>query len=173
MTLSTAQAVRLRIQDIPAIFDKQLSFDGTATQYAIGYLNTTSASAYVTASGGAAWTATGATFDTSGWVAFSAVQAAGVPFRVRGVYSVFSDEEIGQFTAVGGSVAGAALEACRTLMFDALKRASWAAPDGTRYDDTQAQGHLMKMHDALKAELEQDQIGDGGYVSWSEGQGDW
>lgn len=171
MTLSTAQQIRLRIQDQPRLFDEVRAFDGTATVFALPWLNITTASAYVTASGGAAWTATGATF-ASGMVEFSAVGSAAAPFRVHGTYSVFSEDEIGHFTAVGGSVAGAALEACKTLMFDSLKRAAWAAPDGSTWDDTKAMDQLNAIYAKLEAELEAAQVGDGGWVSWSEGQAD-
>lgn len=171
MTLSTAQMVRLRIQDQPKLFDEVRVFDGTAQVFTLPWLNITSASAYVTASGGAAWTGTGATF-ASGQVQFSAVGSAGAPFRVAGVYSTFSDDEIGHFTAVGGSINGAALEAVQTLMFDGLKRARWMAPDGSQYDDTAAMGLLKTLHDTLSSALEAQEVAGGGWVSWSEGQAD-
>jgi hypothetical protein len=177
MTLTTAQQVRLRIQDIPLIADLVQTFDGTADTYqlqngAVPYRNVTSATAFVPL-GGTAWTATGAAFNASGYVTFSGVGSAHSAWRWRGVYSVFSEDEIGHFTAVGGTVAGAALEAVQTLMFDALKRASWRAPDGTEYDDTRAMDMLGKLHDALKDEIADAQVGGGGFVSWAEGQADW
>jgi len=172
MTLSTSQSVRLYIQDQPVIFDDTRDFDGSATIYALPYRNLTSGTAYVPA-GGTAWTATGATFNASGYVEFSAVGSANSAFRVRGVQSVFSDDEIGHFTAVGGSVVGAALEACQVLMFDSLKRARWAAPDGTQYDDTAAMKQLQDIYDKLKEQQAAAQATDGGFASWAQGQGDW
>lgn len=176
MTLTTAQQVRLRIQDIPAVFDITWNADGSATEYplrngAAEYRNIISATAYVPLSG--VWSATGATFNTSGYVEFSGVVAKNSALRARGVNSVFSDDEIGHFTAVGGSVAGAALEAARVLMFDALKRAKWAAPDGTTYDDTAAIQALKDLVADLKEETEGDSSSAGGFASWSMNQGNW
>lgn len=177
MTLTTAQQVRLRIQDIPQIADVVQTFDGTADTYqlqngAIPYRNVTSATAFVPV-GGTAWSATAATFNPSGFVTFGGVGSAQSAWRWRGVYSVFSDEEIDHFTAVGGTVAGAALEAVQVLMFDALKRASWRAPDGTEYDDTKAMDMLRTLYATLKEEIADAQVGDGAFVSWAEGQADW
>src|SRR3972149_6297677 len=81
--------------------------------------------------------------------------------------------EIGQFTAVGGTIPGAALEAVRTLMFDSLRRAKWAAPDGTEYDDTAALAQLRAMHDLLLEETTRDDGGQGGIESWAEQQQNW
>lgn len=172
MTLTTAQQIRLLIQDQPKVFDETRLFDGTALIFALPYSNIVSATAYNTASGGASWTATGATFNASGSVEFSAVGSANSAFRVRGVYSVFSEDEIGHFTAVGGSVKGAALEAVTTLMFDSLKRAKWAAPDGSTWDDTAAMAQLNAIYDKIAAELAQAEVSDGSWVSWAEGQAD-
>jgi hypothetical protein len=171
MTLDSARQVRLRIQDTPSVFDETRTFDGSATVFNLPYRQITSATAFVPDASGR-WSATGATFDPSGWVAFSGVGSASSAYRVRGVQSVFSDEEIGHFTAVGGSVAGAALEAVRALMFDGLKRAQWAAPDGSQWDDTDALEQLRALHDQLRDEVTREQAG-GEFVSWAEGQGDW
>lgn len=176
MTLTTAQQVRLRIQDIPQVFDLEWNANGSATEYqlqqgAAAYRNITSATAYVPAAG--VWSATGATFNVSGYVAFSGVVSANSAIRARGVHSVFSDDEIGHFTAVGGSIPGAALEAARALQFDALKRAAWAAPDGTTFDDTKALDVLNGIIAECKDELDTEAIGEGGFASWSLGQGDW
>jgi len=175
MTLTTAQQVRLRIQDIPAVADLTLTFDGSATIFnlengAMVYRNITSATAFVPVTG--IWSATGATFNVSGWVEFSAAGSANSAYRVRFVHSVFSDDEIGHFTAVGGDVVGASLEAVQTLRFDALKRAKWAAPDGTMYDDTAAQKALEKMYEDLKTEQLAAESSDLGFESWALGQ-DW
>lgn len=176
MTLTTAQQVRLRIQDIPQVFDIEWNANGSATEYqlqqgAAAYRNITSATAYVPAAG--IWSATGATFNMSGYVVFSGVVSANSAIRARGVHSVFSDDEIGHFTAVGGSVAGAALEAARALQFDALKRAEWAAPDGTTFDDTAALSKLNDIIAECKEELDTDAVGEGGFASWSMNQGNW
>lgn len=169
MTLTTAQQVRGRIQDYPRIFDVTLYGDGSGSAFATqDYRNLTSASAFVPGANG--WTATGAAFNVTGFVTFSGVISANSAFRVRGVYSVFSDDEIGHFTAVGGSVPGAALEAVRWLRFDALKRAKWAAPDGTMYDDTMALAQIGALESALVAEVMDSISSDGGFESWPEGQ---
>ncbi|RPJ00024.1 MAG: hypothetical protein EHM39_05520 [Chloroflexi bacterium] len=175
MTLDTAAQVRLRITDFPAVADLTFYGDGRDSAFglaqgAAAYRNITSGSAYVLASN--IWSATGCTFNTSGWVTFSGVISANTAFRTRFVHSVFSDEEIGHFTAVGGSVAGAALQAVHALMFDGLKRAKWAAPDGSTYDDTAALAQLKTLYDTLKEELADADVANGGFVSWAEGQGD-
>ena len=173
MTLTTAQQVRLYIQDQPTVFDETREFDGSAVVFNLPYRNITSATAFVPLTGGASWTATGVTFNASGYVEFSAVGSAASAFRVRGVHSVFSDDEIGHFTAVGGDVVGAALEACQVLMFDSLKRARWATPDGTQYDDTAAMQQLRDIYDRLTAQQQAAEAGNGGFASWAQGQGDW
>ena len=172
MTLTTAQQVRLRIQDIPQWFDETRYGDGTATLVQLPYRNITTGSAYVPV-GGTAWSATGASLDTSGVLTFSGVISANSAFRARGVHSVFSEDEIGHFTAVGGSVLGAAVEAVGALLFDSLKRARWAAPDGTTWDDTAALGQLNDMYDRLREELAQTNVTEGGYAEWTFGQDNW
>lgn len=174
MTLTTAQQVRLRIQDIPAIADSVLYGDGMATQFALPQRNLTSATAFVPA-GTTAWSGTGATFDaTFGGVAFSGVVSAGSAFRVRYTYSVFSDDEINtMITAGGGSVVGASMEAVQTLLFDAPKRAVWRAPDGSMYDDTAAQAALQALFSALRDRQAQDAIAQGGISEWGLNQGNY
>ena len=169
MPLTTADQVRLRIQDLEKGFDETYYFDGTATFYNLPFRNIQRVTAFVPigAGGGTAWSATGITTNASGWIVFSGVGSANSAFHVRGTYSVFSDAEISQFTADGGSVIGAALIACETLMFDSLKRARWAAPDGTSYDDTTAQQQLLNIYDKLKAELEASTIGESGFAEWA------
>lgn len=166
MALTTAQQVRLRIQDIPALANDTHYGDGTATLFVLPHANVTSGSAYVPI-GGTAWTATGAAFNASGYVQFSGIIPANSAFRLSYVYSTFSDDEINHFTAVGGSVNGAALEAVQALMFDSLKRARWMAPDGSQHDDTQAQGQLMRMYEAFKSDAKDDAIGGGAVESWA------
>jgi len=169
MALTTAQQVRLKIQDQPLVADATYEGNGTATIHALPHRNLTSATAFVP-DGKTAWSATGCTFDASGFVAFSGVIAANSAFRVRYVYSVFSDDEIGHFTAEGGNVNGAALAAIETLMFDSLKRARWMAPDGTQYDDTQAQAQLRHMWDRLHQAAADDAISGGAISSWAMNQ---
>ena len=176
MALTTAQQVRLRIQDIPQVFDLEWNANGSATEYqlrngAAEYRNITSATAYIPVAG--VWSATGATFNVSGYVAFSGVVSANSALRARGVWSTFSDEEIEHFTAVGGNIAGAALEAAHTLQFDALKRAAWAAPDGTTYDDTKVIQALKDLIEELKDEVSEDASSAGGFASWAENQANW
>lgn len=170
MTLTTAQQVRLRIQDIPAIADVTRAGDGTATQFYVAQRNLTSASAFV-ALGGTAWSATGATFDSTGAVTFANVISAGSAFRMRYVHSVFSDDDIDTMIAAGGGIVGAALEAVQTLMFDGLKRARWSAPDGSSYDDTAAINQLKALYDTLKSEQEDAATEMGGVTSWGLEQG--
>lgn len=175
MTLTTAEQVRLRIQDIPQRRDLVMYGDGLRSAYAVTngnaqVTNLVSATAFI--AGANAWTSTGATFDATGFVTFSGVISANTAFRVVGVESIFSDAEIGHFTAVGGSVNGAALEAVKTLRFDALKRAKWAAPDGASYDDTAAIAALQKLYDDLRTELAEGDIDGTDFVSWALEQ-DW
>jgi len=170
MALTTAQQVRLRIQDQPRVFDDTYYGDGTGSAFNLPQTNLTSASAFIMQSGGVpatGWSATGATFDASGFVTFSAVLSADSAFRVRGVHSVFSDDEIGHFTAIGGNINGAALEAVQALMFDGLKRAAWAAPDGSEYDDTRAMGLLNDLYKTLKQEQGDEAIAAGGFNQWA------
>lgn len=171
MALTTAQAVRLKIQDIPTLVDATYVGDGSASAFLLPHRNITSGSAFVMGAG--TWTSTGATFNASGIVSFSGTISANSAFRVTYVHSTFSDEEIGHFTAVGGNVNGAALEAVLTLMFDSTKRARWMAPDGTQYDDTQAMNALRDLHSALKTELASDAIAAGSMPSWSLNQGSY
>jgi len=177
MTLTTAQQVRLKIQDLPERFIVESEGDGRASSFNVArgahvLDNITSATAFVYGSDGT-WSATGATFNVSGYVTFSGVVPANSAYRLVGVWSVFSDDYISHITAVGGSVNGAALEAITTLMFDGLKRAKWAAPDGSTYDDTAALGHLKSMYSALKEEVADAESVNSDYQSWTEGQADW
>jgi hypothetical protein len=176
MTLTTAQQVRLYIQDFPAVVDLTFNGDGQRSAFglkqgALDYRNVTSATAFVLAAG--VWSATAATFNESGYVTFSGVISANTAFRTRFVQSNFSETEIGQFTAAGGSIAGARLEAINALRFDALKRAKWAAPDGSTYDDTAALAALKQLYDDLMAEIAVGGIAEGGFASWAEGQNEW
>lgn len=172
MPLSTAQQVRLRIQDQPLLADATYAGDGTALSFALPNRNLTSASAYVPL-GGTAWSGTGASFNATGSVAFSGVISANSAFRVTYVYSTFSDDEIDTMITAGGGVNGAAIEAVTTLMFDGLRRASWGAPDGTRYDDTAAMTLLKDLYDRLKLEQDEAAVADGGIAEWGYNQGNY
>lgn len=171
--LTTAQQVRLRIRD-PWRYAEELRVgDASAAEFKLAQgapFSTLSAlSAYVFLPAPTGWSATGGTFDTTlGLVQFSGIISANSAWRARYQWAVFSEDEVGHFTAVGGTIAGAALEAVRALMFDGLKRAKWAAPDGTEYDDTAAMRLLEKMEERLIEEIRQDPAG--GIESWSEQQ---
>jgi len=176
MPLTLAQQVRLRIQDKVRLDEETQLGNGTGSGFKLRqgspFSTITAASAYVVAAG--VWSATGATFDTDlGRVTLSGVPSANSALRFEYRWSVFSDDEIGQFTAVGGSVAGAALEAVKTLMFDSLKRARWSSPDGSSYDDTAANTQLKMMYDILFDEMREGGIESGGIESWSEQQGNY
>ncbi len=166
MTLTDAQRVRLRIQDQPLQARDTYFGDGTAQTFVLPHRNVTTASAYV-AVGGTAWSATGATFNASGTVAFSGVISAASAYQTVYTYSVFSDDEITEFISAGSTVNGAALQALQTLMFDGVKRARWSAADGSSYDDTAAMVHLREMYGILKAEQKEDTAANGSIESWS------
>lgn len=174
MALTTAQQVRLYIQDVPKVEQQTYYGDGLASAYTLPHAVITTASAYVqgdplwSAVGG--WSATGASF-VSGRVIFDAPVSANSAYMVNYTYSVFSDDEIDHFVTAGGSVRGAQLEAVEVLLFDSLKRARWVSPDGTTFDDTKAQDTLLKMHSTLKDDLTQEAIGGGAVYSWGANQG--
>ena len=177
MPLTFAQQVRTRIADRWRYAEETRFGDGTASGWKLAqgapFSTLVTASAYINAAG---WSSTGATFDTDlGLVKFSAVISANSAWRVDYRWAVFSDDEVGYFTAVGGTVAGAALEAVRALEFDSLKRSKWAAPDGTQYDDTAAMAQLLAMKAQLLEETKLESIGaeSGGIESWSENQANW
>lgn len=167
MALTSAQQVRLGIQDHPKVARDTYTADGISTGYQIPHLNVTTASAYVQVAG--AWSATGAVF-ASGEVAFANRISANSAFMVHYTYSVFSDEEIDHMLTVGGNINGARKEAVQDLMFDSLKRARWQSPDGTMFDDTKAMDMLAKMYDKFTLESTQDAIGGGAILSWGANQ---
>jgi len=171
MPLDTAQQVRLRIQDQPLRADETFFADGSASAFQLPHRNVQSGTGFVFVSAGGVpvtgWSATGVDFDASGLVTFSAVPSAESALRAVYVHSTFSDDEIGHFTAVGGSVVGASLEAVQALMFDSLKRARWGAADGSQYDDTKAMDQLRYMHSALKEEVNEGEVAAGGFQNWS------
>ncbi len=176
--LTTAQQVRTRIADRWRQAEEIRYGDGSASGFKLAqgapFSTISMTSAYILPSAFTGWSATGATFDSDlGTVKFSAVISALTAWRAEYQWAVFSDNEIGHFTAVGGTVAGASLEAVRALMFDSLKRSKWAAPDGTQYDDTMAQDTLLKMEERLLAEIVKEEGPAGGIESWAEQQQYW
>jgi hypothetical protein len=163
----TAQ-VRLRIQDRwrYAVDDITGSWADTAYKLAQGapFSTITGATAYRRNAMG--YSVTGATFDlVNGVVSFAEPVGVGGVCRASYQWAVFGDDAIGQFISDGGSMAGASQEAIRVLMFDAAKRARWAAPDGSQYDDTAALRHLQTMYDVFQNE--QSEIGEGDITSWA------
>jgi hypothetical protein len=178
MTLSVAEQVRLRIQD-PFRYETETVYgDGTASAFKLRQgqpYSTLSATATASIATTAGWSATGCTVNHShGRVIFSGVISANSAIQTDYFWSVFGDAEIGQFTADGGTVVGASLEAVKTLMFDAWKRARWAAPDGTNYDDTQAFANLATLKSALHEEQAgADELPAGETFSWAEEQENW
>lgn len=172
MTLTSAQRVRLKIQDQPLRADLVHYGDGIRSDFPLPHGNITSGTAYVNP-GATAWSSTGATFDVTGFISFSSIISANSAFRTVYITTTFSDDEITQFLTDGGSVNGAATEAVTTLMFDSLKRARWTAPDGSSFDDTAAMNQLRALYDMLKKEQEADIIAGGSVDSWSLTQGDY
>lgn len=172
MTLTTAQRVRLKIADAPHYVDETRYGDGTANVFTLPYNNITAASAYVPLNG-TAWSGTGCTFNPSGILSFSATISANSAFRYTLQWSVFSDAEIDDFLAVGGTVIGAAIEALGSMMFDATRAAAWEAADGSSYDNRSAQQHLRELYDKLLEAQQQEATTAGGQSSWSVNQGDY
>ena len=177
MTLTTGEQVRLRIQD-PWRYGEELRYgDGTASAFKLQqgapYSTIISATASVLLPAPTGWSATaGVAISTAlGRVVFSGIISANTAWQANYLWAVFSDEEIAQFTADGGSVPGAALYAVRSLRFNAMKRSRWAAPDGTQYDDTMAMRALKELQDDIEAEVVRYEEGPaGGYASWAEQQ---
>lgn len=175
MTLTTGQQVRLKIRDTWRRGDEMHYGDGTASSFQLKQGSPYSTIISATASiAGTGWTATGCTIDnTLGYVVFSGIISANSAVRFDYLWAVFSDDEVGNFTAVRGTVIGAAIEAIDSLLFDASRRARWAAPDGSQYDDTSTSRLLLDMRDKLQEQEQQDIGPQGGYESWAIGQGDW
>lgn len=165
MSLTTAQQVRLKISDIPTLADEVLYGDGQTSSFTLPHRNITTGSAFLIGTNGQ-WSATAATFNTSGVVAFAAVPSAASGIRVTYTYSTFADTDIDQFIESGGDVLGAAVEAVQSLMFDGLRRAAWRASDGSQYDDTRAIQLLKDLYMTLSEEQAEDAISGGDVVSW-------
>lgn len=174
MALTTGQRIRLRIQDAPIRADLTLIGDGTASTFLAPHANLTSASAFVPGAGNSAWSATGFSYSLNGEYSFSGVISANSAYRLTYTHSTFSDDEIDQFLADGGGgINGAALEALYALAFDAVKRSQWMAPDGSMYNDQNAQTHIRDMIAIVKKELETESTSQGGMISWSVNQGNY
>jgi hypothetical protein len=171
MPLTSAHLVRQRIQDEPQYANATYRGDGTANEFALPHRNLSSGSAFVPL-GGTAWSATAATFNPSGTVTFSNVISANSAFNVRYVHSVFSDAVIDSYLSAQGSIDGAALQCAYDLQFDAIKRAKWASPDGSQYDDTQARETIREIIATLQEKARQEAIGGGQIQSWAETQGE-
>lgn len=171
MTLDATAQVRSRISDRVRYGEETHIADGLATTFKLGqgapFSTISAASAYVTAAAG--WSSTAATFNGDmGTVTLASALAPNVALYANYQWSVFSQDEIAQFLTDGGSVAGAALQAVKALMFDGLRRSRWMAPDGTQYDDTAAMALLQKLYDDLHAELRESP--EGGLQSWTQEQ---
>jgi hypothetical protein len=171
MPLDITAQVRSRISDRLRYGEESRGGDGLGSVFKLAQgapaSTLTAASAYVQVAAG--WSATGATFNTDiGTVTFQSAISANSAWRVDYQWSVFSQDEITNFLSVGGSVPAAALEAVRALMFDGLRRARWAAPDGSNYDDTAALAQLQKLYDQIWAELREGPAG--GFQSWTQEQ---
>lgn len=171
MPLDITAQVRSRISDRVRYGEETHAADGLALTFKLGQgapaSTISAASAYVTAAAG--WSATGATFNSDmGTVTFATALGANVAWYTNYQWSIFSQDEITQFLTDGGSVGGAALQALKALMFDGLRRARWAAPDGTTYDDTAAMVLLQKLYDDIFEELRQSP--EGGIQSWTQEQ---
>lgn len=164
--LTSSQKTRLKIADAPRIADLTRYGDGTATVFQTEHVNLISGSAFVPL-GGTAWSATGVTFNASGFYSFSNVISALSAYRVTYVHSIFSDAEIDEFISAGGTVIGAAIEAVGSLMFDSLRCARWMASDGSSYDNTSSQAHARSLYDKLLEELEREAVTAGGFQSWA------
>lgn len=174
MPLDVTAQVRSRISDRLRYGEETQAADGLRTTFKLlqgaPASTITAASAYVTAAGG--WSSTGATFATDvGTVTFATALGASVAWYANYQWSIFSQDEITQFLTDGGSVPAAALQAVKTLMFDGLRRARWAAPDGSTYDDTAAMALLQKLYDDIWAELRE--TPSGGIQSWTQEQKNW
>lgn len=172
MPLSSAQQVRQRIQDFPRPFDSAYYADGISTRYHIGTPNLVSGSAYVQP-GGTAWSATGATFNSSGFVDFSDRISANSAYRVVGVYTVFADDVIDERISALNSINAVALEFAYDLLFDGGKRGRWMSPDGSQWDNVGSLTAINSIIRHLELEIEKEAIQGGGFWSWAETQSDY
>lgn len=165
MALGETARFRSFIQDPRRIADVVTYGDGTAALFMLAHANVQEGTAFVPGPGG--WSATGATFNTTGFVELATAISANSAVRLRYEHSVFSNDEIGEWFTHGGSFNNAARLAILTLQFDGLRRAKWTAPDGTSFDDTAALARLRELYDLLGQEDENAAIAGGAVGSWS------
>jgi hypothetical protein len=173
MALATAEIIRGRLNDRWRVDSEVQYGDGTASSWKLRqgapYSNVISATASIIVAAG--WSATGATVDTAlGLVTVGTAVSANSAVRFDYQWAVFSEDDVAYFTAQG-SIPKATREGIRWLMGDAWKRARWAAPDGSTYDDTKALDNLRRLYDTLVEEEFDQQGPDGGLESWSVNQG--
>lgn len=164
--MEVADQLRLLVRDKPWLVDRTITGDGLSNSFLLPERNITTGSAFITGTNG--WSATGATYNPSGEVLFSSVISAYALVRLRFVASIWSDAEIADFAAEG--LYAGARRAAYELMFDSTKRARWAAPDGSSYDDTAAIRAVEKLIDVLNQQQGEEVVSAGGYAQWSENQ---
>ena len=172
--------VRQRISDRVRFDSESFLGDGSALSFKLkqgapfSTITAASAQAFITTPA-VGYSATGATFDPDqGRVTFVNSISANSAVQIQYSWSVFSDDELNfiYYSGVdGGSVAGAALQCVKTLMFDGLRRSRWMAPDGTQYDDTAALRMLDSLYEKIHEELREDPAG--GIESWGEQQANY
>lgn len=174
MTLTDIQKLRIKISDQPEWHDVTRNGDGTALRFGLSpYRNVTAATAFLPSANTAGWSATTASFNASGYVDMPSIVSANSAFRLYFEESTFSDDECSAFIVDGGGVLGGAIHAVQHLMFDASKRASWGAADGSSYDDRLSMADLRNLYKTLTDELARDGVYGGGTQSWAESQGDY
>ena len=165
MPLTTAEQVRATIADPARVFIHPFFADGSGKNYILPHTNVTSGTAEIQDSN-QLWSATASTISNSGEFILSHVVSADSALRARYVWSVFSDADIDHYLSAGGNVLGASLLAMRNLMFDSLKRARWASPDGTQYDDTMALNSIDRIYARLKDAHDEEAAVGGGFNNW-------
>lgn len=180
MALTTAEILRFQIADRPRLQKETFYGDGTASAFQLsGYpvvsgctsLGGLVPSAFNTASGGASWSGTGATFSYYlGTVTFSAVPSASSALHVEYTYGTFSDAEIDLVTGLYSDLPSMRLALIDNLMGDAWKRARWAAGAGGFFDDSLSLANLMQMRSAVRAEMTNEQGPQMFYGSWDSEQ---
>ena len=96
---------------------------------------------------------------------------------VRFIYqhTAFSDAELDYYLELGGNdpIETALFVLRYPLSFDAVKRSSWRAPDGTAVDDTAAMAHIASMIAALERQQKSAAATMGAFGNWGENQGGW
>ncbi len=181
MAFNTAEQVRFFINDKPRYSMETHYGDGTASAFQVSgaplvsgatSLGGRAPSALVPI--GNAWSATGVTFDyNQGLVTFSGVISAESAFQIVYTYGTFSDAEIDFVTANFGDLYSMRLALVDNLMGDAWKRMRWASVGGAHFDDSMAMANLLRMREAIRAEMTTEQGGQMVYDSWSKAQEDF